>query len=53
MKIQIKTQYINYNDLTLHYTAMTHSNIYCIRIYSRVSTFKNLMFQVYTTWLQS
>jgi len=32
---------------------MTQSNIYCIRIYSRVLIFKNLMFQVYTTWLQS
>ena len=33
MNIQIKTQYI-IMTFALHYTAMTHSNIYCIRIYS-------------------
>jgi hypothetical protein len=35
MKIQIETQYI-IMTFALHYRAMTHSNIYCIRIYSNV-----------------
>ena len=52
MKIQTKTQYIIMNFAS-HYRAMTHSNIYCIRIYSSVLTFKNIMFQVDTTWMQS
>jgi len=33
MKIQIKTQYI-IMTFALHYRAMTHSNNYCITIYS-------------------